>query len=496
MLLADRLAMHGDRLAMVDRAGPVTYAELDPMVGVIADGLRERGIGAGSFVAILCEPGRGWVSAALGAWRAGSAIVPLEPSHPVADLAHPVTDAAVVAVLCSASTRGPADELAAMVDAMVVDVDALLLAGPVDGPARVAGFDPVAADADALVVYTSGTTGRPKGVVHTHASVTAQLTGMVEQWAWAPTDRIVGVLPLHHVHGIVNITLTPLWVGAVLEVPGRFDAIDTWDRFASGEPTVFMAVPTIYARLVAAWETADDSTRERWSGGAHSMRLMVSGSAALPVRTLERWREISGQMLLERYGMTEIGMALGNTLDRRVPGHVGWPFPDVEVRIDSPDGGVTEPGELLVRGPQVFDRYLGRPEATAESFDGGWFRTGDVALESPEGFRLLGRASVDIIKSGGEKVSALEIEEMYRTHPAIADCAVVGLDDDDWGQRVAIAWIPADVAPDVGAEELRAWGRGRLAPAKVPFDYLRVNELPHNPMGKVVKAEVTTLFDR
>jgi malonyl-CoA/methylmalonyl-CoA synthetase len=223
---------------------------------------------------------------------------------------------------------------------------------------------------------------------------------------------------------------------------------------------------------------------------------MVSGSAALPVSTLEQWRDISGHVLLERYGMTELGMALGNTLDRRVPGHVGWPFPGVEVRIAAEDGTDVadgEVGELLVRGTQVFNRYLNRPEATAESFVDGWFRTGDVAQQTPDGYRLLGRASVDIIKSGGEKVSALDIEEVFRTHPAIADCAVVGLPDEEWGERVAIAWVTASADRPTDAE-FRAWGKERLAPAKVPFEYLRMSELPRNPMGKVTKVAVKELF--
>jgi malonyl-CoA/methylmalonyl-CoA synthetase len=319
---------------------------------------------------------------------------------------------------------------------------------------------------------------------------------MVEAWDWTSADRIVCVLPLHHVHGLVNVTFTSLSVGAVLETPGRFDALETWERLASGDVTIFMAVPTIYSRLVRAWLDADDATKARWSSRAALLRLMVSGSAALPVSTLEQWREISGHVLLERYGMTELGMALGNTLDRRVPGHVGWPFPGVEVRIVDEAGRDVvegEVGELLVRGTQVFNRYLNRPEATAESFVDGWFRTGDVAQQTPDGYRLLGRASVDIIKSGGEKVSALDIEEVFRTHPAISDCAVVGLPDEEWGERVAIAWV-ADSDDRPTDAEFRAWGKERLAPAKVPVKYLCIGELPRNPMGKVTKVAVKELF--
>ena len=347
------------------------------------------------------------------------------------------------------------------------------------------------------MIYTSGTTGRPKGVVHTHGSLAAQIDGMVTAWAWSPDDRIVLVLPLNHVHGIANVTLTPLAVGACCEAPGGFDAVAVWERMASGEVTVFMAVPTVYARLVSAWEAATPETRRRWSTGAAGLRLMVCGSAALPVSTLERWRELTGHVLLERYGMTELGMALSNTLDRRVPGHVGEPFPGVEVRVvddagrDLPDG---QAGELWVRGPQVFAEYWGRPDATAASFTDGWFRTGDVAVRDPEGYRLLGRSSVDIIKTGGEKVSALEIEEVLRTHPQVSDCAVVGLDDAEWGQRVAAAVVAAPGGPGIDADALRAWGKQQLAAAKVPSRYVFVDELPRNTLGKVVKAQVAELF--
>ena len=264
---------------------------------------------------------------------------------------------------------------------------------------------------------------------------------------------------------------------------------------ASGELTLFMAVPTIYTRLIAAWDDAGAADRHRWSAGAAHARLMVSGSAALPVSTLGRWQEITGHTLLERYGMTELGIALSNTLERRVPGTVGEPLPNVSVRVvgdtghDVPDG---DPGELLVRGPQVFLEYWRRAAETAAAFTDGWFRTGDVAVHEPDGFRLLGRSSVDIIKTGGEKVSALEIEEVYRTHPDVADIAVVGVPDPEWGERVCAAMVVDAAAPS--ADALRAWGKERLAAAKVPSRFAFVTELPRNSMGKVTKADVGKLF--
>ena len=485
-----QLAQFGASTAVIDGDGTQSYSDLDGAATAVAAALVHAGVTPGAVVATVCPAGRWWLAGAFGVWRAGGVLLPLEASHPPAELRHPVTDSAVTHVLCTSESSELANELAAFTDAQIVDVRAAVSAS-LD-----VTLPDVANDSDAMIVYTSGTTGLPKGVVHTHRSLAAQCSAMVEAWAWTATDRTVCVLPLHHVHGLVNVTFTSLSVGATLEAPGRFDAIETWERLASGDITVFMAVPTIYSRLVRAWSDADDATKARWSGGAAKLRLMVSGSAALPVSTLEQWRDISGHVLLERYGMTELGMALGNTLDRRVPGHVGWPFPGVEVRIVAEDGADVadgEVGELLVRGTQVFNRYLNRPDATAESFIDGWFRTGDVAQHTSDGYRLLGRASVDIIKSGGEKVSALEIEEVFRTHPAISDCAVVGLPDDEWGERVAIAWVAAS-EDQPSAAEFRVWGKERLAPAKVPFNYLCLDELPRNPMGKVTKVAVKERF--
>jgi len=487
---AKQLAQFGASTAVIDGDGAQSYSDLDVAASAVAAALVHAGVTPGAVVATVCPAGRWWLAGAFGVWRAGGVLLPLEASHPPAELHHPITDSAVTHVLCTPATEELAQQLAAFAGATVIDVREAV------APSLAAELPPIRSDADAMIIYTSGTTGLPKGAVHTHRSLAAQCAAMVESWEWSATDRIVCVLPLHHVHGLVNVTFTPLTIGATVETPGGFDALATWERLASGEVTVFMAVPTVYSRLVRAWLDADDETKERWSAGVASLRLMVSGSAALPVSTLEQWREISGHVLLERYGMTEIGMALGNTLDRRIPGHVGWPFPGVEVRIVAEDGAEVadgDVGELLVCGTQVFNRYLNRPDATAESFIDGWFRTGDVAQHTSDGYRLLGRASVDIIKSGGEKVSALEIEEVFRTHPAISDCAVVGLPDDEWGECVAIAWVAASEDQPSSAE-FRTWGKERLAPAKVPFNYLCLDELPHNPMGKVTKVAVRELF--
>ena len=479
-MLLDRLATFTDRVALLDRDGSLSYLSLiERSLGLCEQLCAPNRDRHGERIAILCQPGRDFTSAILAVWWAGAIAVPLHPDHPAPELAYVISDSRCSTVIASASLEGLAVSLATAADCRLIVTDAL---------ARSTAPRPSPADSDdALIIYTSGTTGRPKGVVHTHSSLAAQMSGMADAWRWTADDRILCVLPLHHVHGLVNVTLTPLWVGAHCESPGSFDAIRVWDRMASGDLTLFMAVPTVYSRLISAWEAADTSTRTRWSDGARRLRLMVSGSAALPVSMLERWQELTGHVLLERYGMTELGMALSNTIDQRTPGHVGWPFPGVEAKID-------EEGQLLIRGPQVFDRYWNRPEETSSSFVDDWFCTGDVAVLDEGGYRLLGRASIDILKTGGEKVSALEIEETFREHPGIAECAVVGLDDPEWGQRVAIAIVAKDSDAEFTITELRDWGRERLSTPKIPSRLLLVEDLPRNAMGKVVKTDVVALF--
>jgi malonyl-CoA/methylmalonyl-CoA synthetase len=227
-------------------------------------------------------------------------------------------------------------------------------------------------------------------------------------------------------------------------------------------------------------------------------RLMVSGSAALPVTVMEKWKIISGHTLLERYGMTEMGMAISNPYDsERKAGYVGLPLPGVQIRLadeNNNDVAANEPGEILVKGANVFHEYWNKPEATKKEFtNDGWFKTGDVAIIEDGYYRIMGRNSVDIIKSGGYKISALEIEEVLRTHPAIKDCAVVGLENEEWGELVAAALvIKEDETIDTAA--LNTWIRERMPAYRVPRKYVVIKELPRNAMGKVTKNDVKKLF--
>ncbi len=489
--LVARAAEHGGRTAVVAPEGAFTYAGLLDASARVAAALLGGGADlAGARVAFLAPPGWDYVAVQWGIWRAGGIAVPLAVSHPPAELEYVVQDADAAIVVAHPGFAETLRPVAERNGRRFLATPEALAAAPETLP-RVEEGRP------AMMVYTSGTTGKPKGVVTTHAGLRAQVTSLVEAWGWRADDRVLLVLPMHHVHGIVNVLTCALWAGAVCEILPRFDADAAWERIEHGELTLFMAVPTIYRRLIAAWEEAGPGRRRRMSEGCARMRLMVSGSAALPVQTLERWREISGHTLLERYGMTEMGMALSNPLrGERRPGYVGVPLPGVEVRLVGDVGETVEPGapgEIEVRGENVFAEYWRRPDATAEAFRDGWFRTGDVAVVEDGYFRILGRKSVDIIKTGGYKVSALEIEEALRTHPDVAECAVVGVEDPDWGERICVAVEPRNgAAPTL--DGLQGWARDRLAPYKLPRDLRLVDALPRNAMGKVVKPDVTKLF--
>ncbi|MCG8470133.1 MAG: acyl-CoA synthetase [Gemmatimonadetes bacterium] len=539
--LLDGAAEHGSRAAVIDGGASYTYEWLDTRSRLrAAQLLGKRKDLKEKRVAFLMEPGFEYVVTQWAIWRAGGIAVPLCPDHPDPELEY-VIDDADVAMLVATESLDP--KLRPIAETRELPYRPIGSAGY-----EVVPIVPLLSDREraeavdvtelprlprltpgrrALILYTSGTTGRPKGVVTTHANLEAHMASLVEAWRWAPEDRILHVLPLHHTHGIVNALATALYAGATVEFSQPFDPTTAWDRLASGDITVFMAVPTIYTKLLRALDEADEFSRARWARGVSRLRLMVSGSAALPVSVFERWEAVTGHRLLERYGMTEIGMGLSNPYEgERRPGTVGQPLPRVDLRlVDPTDGHVVaeglEPradqatGEIQVRGPMVFAEYWKRRKETAAAFDEGWFRTGDEAVLEDGYYRILGRSSVDILKSGGYKISAVEIEELLRSHRGVHDCAVVGLPSEEWGERVAAAivpepgtWYAPDLTPAGRAarmtrEErdeavrivLDMWSRDRLAPYKVPRVWLCVDELPRNAMGKVQKPAVKELFD-
>ncbi len=490
--LIARASASPDRTALIDAVGRATYGDLLARSAVAASVLLNGRSDLGEArVVFLLPPGLRHVEVQWAIWRAGGVAVPLSASQAFAEWDYVVADTQA-AIVVGDDASGALRSMASARGSRFVEAGALT-----EGRQQIRSWPDVAADRRAMILYTSGTTSRPKGVVTTHRALEAQISTLVDAWGWTEADRILHVLPLNHVHGIVNMLGCALWSGAVCEFLWPFDAGAVWGRLVDGGVTLFMGVPTIYAKLLAAWEAGPAELRERWSTAAGGLRLMVSGSAALPVSLLERWRSATGHVLLERYGMTEIGMALSNPLiGERRPGFVGRPLPGVEVRLVDETGtevGEGTPGEIEVRGEGVFREYWGRPEATRAVFREGWFRTGDVAVREERSYRILGRLSMDIIKTGGFKVSALEVEEVLRLHPDVRDCAVVGVPDEEWGERVAAAIVPAsDEGPTL--EALREWALSRLGTYGLPTRLRAVADLPRNAMGKVVKARVKELF--
>ncbi len=480
--------------AVIAPDGTLGYADLDDTSARAAGGLMD---GAADLdearVAFFVPPSCAHVAVQRGIWRAGGVAVPLAMSHPPAELEYVIRDAGASIVIGGPESESMLAPLAAGAGARFVQTSDLLAA------ARPGWLPEPGGSRRALIIYTSGTTGSPKGAVSTHAVIRAQVASLVQAWGWRGDDHLLHILPLHHIHGIINGLGCALAVGATCELSSGFDARRVWERLASGEVTVFTAVPTIYHRLLRVWEEARPAEQEAWAAGAQRARLMMSGSAALPASTFDSWRDVTGHTLLERYGMTETGMILSNPLEgERRRGFVGVPLPDVDVRLVDESGRSVEdgtPGEVEVRGPTVFLEYWQRPGETASAFRDAWFRTGDVGVVENGAYRLLGRQSVDIIKTGGYKVSALEVEETLREHPAVSDCAIVGVEDSEWGERVAAA-VELWRGETMELRELRTWARERLAPYKVPRALQVVDALPRNAMGKIVKPAVAALFDK
>jgi malonyl-CoA/methylmalonyl-CoA synthetase len=412
----------------------------------------------------------------------------LAPLHPPRERAALVDDAAPLLLLASPALAAAA--AASSLGRPVLRVEA----EEVHAPAAADGerFAPSPDDL-ALLVHTSGTTTRPKGVLLRHHHVDAQCAALGDVWRMGPGDTLVHALPLHHVHGLVISLLTALRAGGRVDLLPAFDASAVLE--ACEDATVFMGVPTMYARLLDALDAQGATARERSRAALSRLRLCTSGSAGLPVSLGERWRDHVGSYPVERFGMTELGVALSNPVEgERVPGSVGRPLPGVRIRVIDETGAEAREGELLVAGPTVFEGYYERPAETAAAFlerDGErWFRTGDTVHLADDGsVRILGRTSVDILKSAGYKLSAPEIEEAIRRHPAVRDAAVVGLPDDTYGQVVAAAVVlRAGGATTPGA--LVDFLRDELAHYKLPRLVRIVDDLPRTALGKVRKPEL------
>jgi malonyl-CoA/methylmalonyl-CoA synthetase len=450
-----------ERPALADAAGAaLSWGELEAASARAAAKLFAAGLRPGERVLTCAGSSLDLAVAHIACLRLGLAVVPANPAYRAPELASLVADARPRAALVDDAER--AAELQTLDAALLVATPALALA---DGP--VPALDRAAAEDLALLAYTSGTTGRPKGARLTHGNLHATAEALRLAWRWSPDDRLVHALPLFHMHGLGVALHGTLQAGASALLLPRFDPDAVLDAIVRERATLFFGVPTMWHRLA-------DHPRAVLLG---RLRLLVSGSAPLAPELFERIEARTDQRPLERYGMTETGMLVSNPVDgARVPGTVGFPLPGVELRLAAS-------GEIEVRGPNVFAGYEGRPDANAEAFTAdGWFRTGDLGERDAEGrLRIVGRAK-ELVISGGFNVHPREVEEALLAHPAVREAAVVGTPSAEWGE-VVTAYLVSERA--LAAEELRAFLAARLAPYKHPRLVHRVPALPRNVLGKL-----------
>ncbi|GAB1310265.1 Malonyl synthetase [Madurella fahalii] len=502
----------------------------------------------GERIAFLVENSYDYVVTLLAILAAKSIAVPLSPAFPAPELQYIVNHSEALMLLSSAKFAPKAQEV------LRTELDAEPIYLQIDkfqggGEHQNVTLEKTDSDSPGMMLYTSGTTNRPKGVLLPQSVMTAQARSLLQAWEYSPSDHLLHVLPLHHIHGTINAIFTPLFSGSTIEFLFPFNADAVWRRFAAPfltpdqtytpsesrdkRITFFTAVPTIYSRLLSTHKTLapDMQSATRTAISPANLRLAISGSAALPTPIKRAWSDLSGgNVLLERFGMTEVGMALSCGLDvaDRVDGSVGWPLPGVEARLvdvdthtviergqeRDPSTGRERVGEIQLRGPTVFAEYWRNPAATAKEFvdskdgRGQWFKTGDVAVRRPvpgsgkstapsqrdwargDMYFILGRRSADIIKSGGEKVSALEVEREMLALPQVAEVAVLAVPSGKWGQKVgAVVILDKDNVPEGKWTplDMRRALKGSLANYKIPQVLRVVDHIPRNAMGKINK---------
>jgi malonyl-CoA/methylmalonyl-CoA synthetase len=485
--LIERVKNFNHRIAIKSDGQNYSYQTLlDVSESIAIALLKDREDLQEARIAFIVNPSFDYVAIQWGIWRAGGIAVPLCVKHPFESLKYVIEDTQAEAIVFS-------DDYFSVISGF----ENVSLINIKDFKPNSGVLPKLDASRRAMILYTSGTTGSPKGVVTTHANIEAQVISLVEAWEWQPLDHILNVLPLHHIHGIINATCCPLWSGACVEFLPKFNPEEIFEKFCKGEVNLFMAVPTIYFKLIAYWNELAEDKQKEITKAFSKFRFMVSGSAALPISVLEQWKNISGHILLERYGMTEMAMAISNPLNgERKPGYIGQALPNVTIRLaDDLENEILDgsQGEIQVKGPNVFSEYWRKPEATKETFTkDGWFKTGDVAVFEEGAYRILGRNSVDIIKSGGYKISALEIEEVLRKYPSVKDCGVVGIPNDEWGEIIGASLIAKE--SDIDMEALNSWLKEKLPNYKMPRKYIFQEDLPRNVMGKVTKKELKKLF--
>ena len=490
LLLADKAG--SPRTALEERGGTRrSFADLAAAAGRMANALAALGVAPGDRIAVQVEKSPANLVLYLASLRAGAVYLPLNTAYTLAEVGYFVGDAEPALIVCDPAARAGMQALAASSGARVEALDAAGQGSLADlAASQEADFEtvPRADDDLAAIVYTSGTTGRSKGAMLTHANLASNARTLVEAWRFTSRDVLIHALPIYHVHGLfVGINVLLMAGGTMIFLP-KFDPGEIVGLMPRA--TTLMGVPTFYTRLLRQAGLSPEAVR--------SMRLFVSGSAPLLAETHREWRSRTGHAILERYGMTETGMNVSNPYDgERVAGTVGLPLPGVEVRIADPETGEPvqdgEIGMIEVRGPNVFKGYWRMPEKTAQEFRGGFFVTGDLGTIGPDGYvSIVGRGK-DLIITGGLNVYPIEVEEKIDALPGVVECAVVGLPHQDFGEAVT-AVVATGGGPAPAESEVLEALEGELAAFKRPKRVIFVDELPRNTMGKVQKAALRAQY--
>lgn len=522
------LASHGNVAIRADQKS-YSYMQIISSAQKISNLLCGSNVKAGNLggarIGIVAKPSAEFVAAVLGTWLSGGVAVPLAVSYPEVELLYVMNNSDTSAILSTEDHSELMQNIASKTSSQFFHLppvanksleksrDEHSQNGKIDADRIFLETIERSSQDPALILYTSGTTGKPKGVVHTHGSIIAQVQSLTKAWEYTSADQFLHCLPLHHVHGLFNGLLAPLYAGSTVEFLPKFSVSGIWKRWRESYPTegskaddaitVFTGVPTMYARLIQGYRAMDPELQAVSASAARNLRLMMCGSSALPQPVMQEWEAITGHRLLERYGMTEFVMALSNPLKgERKAGTVGKPLPGVQVKIlaDEERGNEkNEAGELCVKSPSLFKEYWKLPEVTKESFtEDGFFKTGDAVTTDKDGYYIiLGRTSADIIKAGGYKLSALEIESVIIEHPAVSECCVLGLPHKEYGEIVGAIIVPEadeESKPALSLEELSTWAKDKLAPYKIPTRLILWDSLPRNAMGKVSKKELKKIL--
>jgi malonyl-CoA/methylmalonyl-CoA synthetase len=466
-----------DRPVLVDGRHPAVLLRagaLAERTALAAANLADRGVEPGHRVLWSCAASLDSIVGLLGALRLGAVVVPVNPSSTQSELAYLQRDARPSAALVDRPTT--LEWLAEVDPRCALSSPAELLAARRAGARSGVRLNAALPGDDALIVYTSGTTGEPKGAVHTHRSLLAGVQALRIAWDWQPDDRLILALPLFHVHGLCAGLFGTLATGGSAAVFDRFEPQLVLQ--AAGAASLFFGVPTMYHRLAETGRAA----------ALAGLRLCVAGSAPLPADLWWRFASEFGVSVLERYGMSETLLTLSNPLvGERRPGSVGLPLPGVEATVAAPDDdGV---GELMVRGPSLCRGYWERSEASEAMWVDGWFATGDLASVADDGYFSIRGRRTELIITGGHNVYPAEVEAVLGRHPSVKEIAVIGAKSEVWGESVTAFVVGVDGAPDT--EALMALAARELSSYKCPREYRVVDSLPRNAMGKVVRRDLT-----